>query len=164
MHDLGWFSNHSVGDVSHATAENTQLNADVREVCSWMGLNRAENSEKTAYEYLLSRFQSQPDLAYSPSERDLIVMRHTFEVDYAHQNSERITSSLVAIGESNGLSAMSSTVGLTSAICARLIMEKRYARPGVQIPLTPDLYNPVLDEMAEFGFAFRESSAMIKLS
>jgi alpha-aminoadipic semialdehyde synthase len=162
LHDLGWFSNRPAVEVSRATAESPQMHTDVGIVCDWMGLNRVENAEITAYDYLLSRFQSQPDLAYAPGERDLIVMRHTFDVEYPQQKFERITSSLVAIGESNGLSAMSSTVGLTSAICARLIAEKQYARPGVQIPFTPDLYIPVLDEIVELGFAFHESIEIIE--
>jgi hypothetical protein len=37
-----------------------------------------------------------------------------------------------------------------------LIAEKRYSHPGVQVPLTADIYEPVLDEMAAMGFAFEE--------
>jgi len=162
LHDLSWFSNRSAVEVSNRTAESSEISADVRPVLEWLGLFDVADSDLTAQGYLLSRFQSQPDLAYAPGERDLIVMRHTLEVEYPQQKFERITSSLVTIGESNGLSAMSSTVGLTSTICARLIAEKQYTRPGVQIPLTPDLYIPVLDEMAALGFGFHESTEIVE--
>jgi hypothetical protein len=57
---------------------------------------------------------------------------------------------------------MASTVGLTAAICARLILEKAYYRPGVQLPLTADIYDPVLDEMADLGFAFEEEAVCLE--
>lgn len=163
LHDLGWFSDRPAADVSRETAGSLDISADVSAVLKWLGLLDVSNVDMTAQAYLLSRFQSQPDLAYAPGERDLIVMRHTFDVEYPQQKPERMTSSLVAAGEVNGLSAMSSTVGLTSAICARLIAEKQYTQPGVQIPFTPDLYNPVLDEMAGLGFAFHESTEIIEI-
>lgn len=156
LHRLGWFSDQPAAEVSYRSAANTAIPVEVRDVLDWLGLTGVEDYDETASAYLLARFQSRPELAYAPGERDLVVMRHTFDVTYPHRPVERIISSLVAVGEPNGLSAMASTVGLTCAVSARLIAEKRFRRPGVQIPVTSDLYAPVLDEMAALGFAFDE--------
>jgi saccharopine dehydrogenase (NADP+, L-glutamate forming) len=48
-------------------------------------------------------------------------------------------------------------VGLPAAIAAKLIATGRYRRAGVQIPVTPDIYNPVLAELAEMGLTFHET-------
>lgn len=161
LHTLGWFTDQSAAEVSRRTASEANIPADVRTVLEWLELTTIESDSQPANAVLLSRFQSRPDLGYAPGERDLVVMRHTFDVRYPDNRAERILSSLVIAGETDGLSAMASTVGLTCAISARLIAEKRYVHPGVQVPLTADIYEPVLDEMAAMGFAFQEEVFVI---
>jgi hypothetical protein len=51
---------------------------------------------------------------------------------------------------------MSRTVGLTAAIGARLILEGRIRETGVRVPVTPDIYDPILDELARLGIRFEE--------
>jgi saccharopine dehydrogenase-like NADP-dependent oxidoreductase len=60
-------------------------------------------------------------------------------------------SSLIQIGDKKGVSAMSLTVGTPTAIGAQLILDGKISERGVIIPIYPDIYNPVLDKLAEEG-------------
>jgi saccharopine dehydrogenase-like NADP-dependent oxidoreductase len=162
LHTLGWFTLQTAAEASRRIDAEPNIPADVRRVLEWLHLVGIEDEAQSANAVLLSRFQSRTDLAYALGERDLVVMRHTFDVTFPDNRAERIVSSLVAVGESDGLSAMASTVGLTCAISARLIAEKRYQRPGVQVPLTADLYTPILNELAAMGFAFTEEVLVVE--
>ena len=51
---------------------------------------------------------------------------------------------------------MSRTVGLPAAIGARLILEGRIRATGVQVPVLPEIYEPILDELGTLGIRFEE--------
>ena len=44
--------------------------------------------------------------------------------------------------------AMAKTVGLPAAIATKMILSGEIHKTGVVIPVTPDIYNPLLDELA----------------
>jgi saccharopine dehydrogenase-like NADP-dependent oxidoreductase len=87
---------------------------------------------------------------YAEGERDMVVLHHEFVVDYGGRR-ERVTSTLTAFGEPGGESAMSRTVALPAAIAVRLILEGKIELTGVQIPVLPEIYEPVLAELGGFG-------------
>jgi saccharopine dehydrogenase-like NADP-dependent oxidoreductase len=95
-------------------------------------------------------------LGYAPGERDLIVMEHRFEATHAGSR-RRVVSRLVAFGEPGGDSAMARTVTLPASIAVRLRLEGRLPLSGVHIPVVPEVYGPVLEEMERFGVRFEES-------
>jgi len=51
---------------------------------------------------------------------------------------------------------MSNTVGLPAAICAKMILKDEVKERGVTLPIKPELYNPILDELEEFDIKFIE--------
>jgi hypothetical protein len=61
-------------------------------------------------------------LQYAPGERDMIVMRHEFVVEYPDR-FEHLSSTLIDYGISNGFSSMSRTVSLPLAIVVRQVLE-----------------------------------------
>jgi len=87
---------------------------------------------------------------YGEGERDMIVLHHEFDVGHGGRG-ERVTSTLVDFGVPGGDSAMARTVSLPAAIAARLILEGKIALAGVQIPVLPEIYEPVLAELERFG-------------
>ena len=92
------------------------------------------------------------------TDRDLLVMYHKFE--YELQGIKRTTTStLVLEGEDNIKTAMAKTVGLPLAIAVRLYLEKKYVSTGVEIPNNPQLYQPILHELEEYGIHFNEVEA-----
>ena len=92
---------------------------------------------------------------YAPGERDMIVMQHEFVIDSDGRKTRR-NSSLVVYGDPGGDSAMARTVSLPIAIAVRMMLDGTLSRPGVIAPIEPDIYNPILDELAPMGIAFQE--------
>jgi saccharopine dehydrogenase (NADP+, L-glutamate forming) len=95
-------------------------------------------------------------LAYGEGERDMIVLQHEFHVLRADGRDERIVSTLIDYGVPGGDSSMSRTVGLPAAIGARLILEGRIREAGVQVPVLPEIYVPILNELGSLGVRFEE--------
>jgi saccharopine dehydrogenase (NADP+, L-glutamate forming) len=88
-------------------------------------------------------------LRYNPGERDMVVLFHEFKAWFEADNHyERLTSRLVDFGIRYGDTSMSRTVSLPAAIAARLILEGRISARGVLRPVLPEIYGPVLDELA----------------
>jgi len=88
-------------------------------------------------------------------ERDMIIMHHEFIADYPSKK-EYITSTLVSYGTPFGESAISRTVALPAAIAVKMILNKQIELSGVHIPVIPDIYNPILDNLREMGIKFKE--------
>ena len=77
----------------------------------------------------------------------MIVLRHEFTAAYPDGKKEAITSTLIDFGIPGGDSSMARTVSLPVAVGARMILEERFTKPGVWVPVIPELYNPILDEL-----------------
>ncbi|NOX38023.1 MAG: saccharopine dehydrogenase [Calditrichaeota bacterium] len=99
-------------------------------------------------------------MQYEPGERDLVVLFHDFRAEYPDR-VERITSTLIEYGQPDGDTAMARTVSLPAAIAARLILEGKFQHPGVHIPVLPDLYVPVLEELEALGIHCREKREVL---
>jgi saccharopine dehydrogenase-like NADP-dependent oxidoreductase len=63
---------------------------------------------------------------------------------------------LIVKGEDEVLTAMAKTVGLPMAIAAKLILQGKIIDKGVQIPLSPMYYEPILKELKKFDINFIE--------
>jgi len=90
-------------------------------------------------------------------ERDMIVMHHEFIASYPSKK-EYITSTLVDYGIPKGDSSISRTVALPAAIAVKMILEKKIKINGVFIPVIPEIYNPILDELDEMNIIFKEKT------
>jgi saccharopine dehydrogenase-like NADP-dependent oxidoreductase len=88
-------------------------------------------------------------------ERDMIIMHHEFIVEYPHKR-EYITSTLLDHGIPKGDSAIARTVAFPAAIAAKMILNRKINIIGVHIPVTPKIYNPILDELEKMGIMFDE--------
>lgn len=96
----------------------------------------------------------------SPGDKDMIVMYH--ELIYAKNNSRfAVTSSMVVEGQDERYTAMSNTVGLPVAIAAKLILNNTILERGVTLPVSQEIYAPILTELEQFGITFNESEKQI---
>jgi saccharopine dehydrogenase (NADP+, L-glutamate forming) len=100
-------------------------------------------------------------MSFAEGERDMIVLQHTFEAAYPDGKEERIISTLIDYGIPHGDSAMARTVGLPPAIGTKLILEGKIDKAGVYIPVEPDIYNPVLQELKGMNIEFSEKKEKI---
>ena len=90
-----------------------------------------------------------------PKDKDMIVMYHKFGY-ILNGEKHQIDATMVAIGEDQTYTAMAKTVGLPVAMATLAILNGKIKTPGVQIPITKEIYEPILEELKEFGIAFNE--------
>ena len=95
-------------------------------------------------------------LQYAPGERDMIVLHHQFVAEKEGVGPVKIFCTMIDFGRPGGDSAMSRTVGLPAAVGARYILEGRIDEPGVHIPVSPGIYEPVLEELECLEISFSE--------
>jgi saccharopine dehydrogenase-like NADP-dependent oxidoreductase len=54
---------------------------------------------------------------------------------------------MLDFGNTNEDTAIARTVALPAAIGAKLILENKIQHKGIHIPVIPEIYNPILDEL-----------------
>ena len=96
-------------------------------------------------------------------DKDMIVMQHRFEYQNGSDKKQAITSSMVMKGESQAKTAMAITVGLPLAIATKMVANGDIKLNGVNRPVIPELYNPILDELDELGIKFNEKTETLDL-
>ena len=90
----------------------------------------------------------------TPEDRDMVIMYH--KVGYRLNGAFHQTdATMVVLGEDSEVTAMAKTVGLPVAIAARLILQGAIQTPGVQIPISAEIYNPMLEELEQNGIGFK---------
>ena len=89
------------------------------------------------------------------NDKDMIVMHHKFGYEINNKKYQ-IESSLVVKGENQTYTAMAKTVGLPVAIAALKILNGEIKSPGVQRPISKEIYEPILKELESFGISFIE--------
>ncbi|PCI97275.1 MAG: saccharopine dehydrogenase [Flavobacteriales bacterium] len=88
-------------------------------------------------------------------DKDMIVMWHRFRYVINGEDKE-IHSSMVVKGDDQKFTAMAKTVGLPLAISVKMILNGTIATPGVHVPIIKEIYNPILDELENYGINFNE--------
>lgn len=88
-------------------------------------------------------------------DKDMIVMLHKFGYEI-NGKKEQIESSMGIIGDDQTYTAMAKTVGLPVAIATLKILKGEIKKPGVQLPITKDVYEPILKELESYGIVFKE--------
>ncbi len=97
---------------------------------------------------------------YAPGERDMLIMQHEFVARYPDR-TEKTTATLIDYGIPHSDSSMSRLVGLPAAIAAKLILLEKIDLVGVQVPVTPEIYEPVLAELSQMGVSFIEKTEVV---
>lgn len=92
---------------------------------------------------------------FEEQDKDMIVMQHRFIYSLEGMKKE-ITSSMVVIGNDHTHTAMSITVGTPVAIATKLLLNGTINVTGVHVPVTKELYEPILNELEPLGIKFTE--------
>ncbi|MDH7511694.1 MAG: saccharopine dehydrogenase C-terminal domain-containing protein [Clostridiales bacterium] len=146
-------------DLKKALCEYLQIEpgmAIVRRL-EWLGLMSDEPlpvQKGSALDIVAARMIEK--LQYGEGERDMIALQHEFIARYPNGDREKIISTLIDFGIPGGDSSMARTVGLPAAIGTKLILEGKIKERGVHIPVLPDIYRPILQELQGLGIAFKE--------
>jgi saccharopine dehydrogenase-like NADP-dependent oxidoreductase len=132
----------------------SDVHADNRALYAYLGLfdsSPLPANARTAADVL--QYLLETRLAMRPEDKDMIVMQH--EIGFVRGGKRlRRTSTLVVKGEDALHTAMARTVGLPLGIATKLLLEGKVALRGVQVPVVPELYEPVLRELEEEGIRF----------
>jgi len=100
-------------------------------------------------------------MAYGDKERDMIVLQHEFVAEYPGGKKEAITALLIDYGIPGGDSSMARTVSLPAAIAVKMMLNGQIKMTGVQIPVMPAIYSPVLNELEKMNIKFTERSKQL---
>ncbi|MHA1556895.1 MAG: saccharopine dehydrogenase C-terminal domain-containing protein [Candidatus Heimdallarchaeota archaeon] len=151
--------NYSGDDIKKEVAKKLGKEEDA--LCldrlEWMGMFKDTALGKgVSYLDVLSDLFLDKLGGFKPGERDMIIMQHEFKVEYPGDKKETIISTLLDFGIPNGDSSMARTVSLPVAIAVRMMLEGKITGTGVIIPIEPDVYNPILDELEAMDIVFKE--------
>ncbi len=89
------------------------------------------------------------------ADKDMIVMYHKFGYEL-NGEKKQIDATMVLEGENQTYTAMAKTVGLPVGIAALKILNGEISKPGVQLPIDREVYEPILDELTQHGIVFKE--------
>ncbi len=152
---LSYNPNDSV-ELKLAHYMNLPIDSDIMFRMKWLGIFDDEligldsGTPAQILEHILKK-----KWTLNQSDKDMIVMWHKF--NFIDQGIERqIESSMVALGDDDQNTAMAKTVGLPLAIAAKLILNQTIQTPGIHIPISREIYEPILNELDELGFEFNE--------
>ena len=96
-----------------------------------------------------------------PDDKDMIVMWH--KIGFIKNGQKFVTeSSMVVKGDDQENTAMAKTVGFPLAIATRMILEGQITDRGVLLPLSKNVYQPVLAELSKNGISFKEKTYQVE--
>jgi saccharopine dehydrogenase-like NADP-dependent oxidoreductase len=138
-----------------------EANSEVIDRFEWLGLLSdeaipIEMKSGSAIDILAAKMLEK--LQYEEGERDMIILQHEFIAFYPERGKEKIISTLIDFGVPHGDSSMARTVGLPAAIGTRLILEGKIKASGVHIPVSPEIYLPILQELRGQAIEFKEKN------
>lgn len=136
-------------DLEIALSEKLEvnINADIIKRLKWLGLfgnSRILPLNKSNVDVTVDLMLTR--MSYLPQEKDMIIIHNEVVADFHGGRENRITTVMLE-GIPLGDSAMSRAVSLPAAIASKLILEDKISERGVIMPIYPDIYNPVLNEM-----------------
>ena len=124
----------------------------------WLGLFRKTRIKiHQATPALILQKLVEKRLALEDGDTDLVVMHHVF--DYVIDGERRRRTSTLLLRGDERHTAMAKTVGLPMGIFLRLIAEDKISTRGVHIPVAPEVYVPVLEQLRDYGIEFVERDA-----
>ncbi|MFT7799666.1 alpha-aminoadipic semialdehyde synthase, mitochondrial isoform X1 [Arapaima gigas] len=98
-------------------------------------------------------------LMFEKGEKDLVVMRNDLGLRHSTGELETKHFSLVVYGDPNGFSAMAKTVGYPTAIAARMVLDGEIQTKGLVMPLTKNIYTPILRRLEAEGVRYSTKSS-----
>ena len=140
----------SVENIVAKVASKLGLKINARPIVAmeWLGLfsnepmNRKEDSPfEIVSDLMIAKMMIQPE------ERDMVVMQHTFLASYPDGKQEVIKSRMLDFGTLKTDTSVARTVALPAACGVEMILEGKIKVKGVYIPVIPDIYNPILDQL-----------------
>ena len=140
-------------------------NGYLTDALEWLGFfsdEAVERGEDSPFEVTSDIMISK--MMINETERDMVVLQHTFVADYDGEK-EVIKSTMVDYGTQQTDTSIARTVALPAACGVDMILQGQISATGVYIPVIPEIYNPILDQLEtmdikmveEFGLGTEEN-------
>uniref|UniRef100_UPI003217BEFD saccharopine dehydrogenase family protein n=1 Tax=uncultured Draconibacterium sp. TaxID=1573823 RepID=UPI003217BEFD len=134
------------------------MDSDIIPKLKWLGIfeNKKIGLKKATPAQVLEKLLKEKWNLLS-DEKDMIVMWHKFEYNDKDSGEKvEMNTSLVVLGESAEQTAMAKTVGLPLAVAAKLVLTGALDLQGMYIPTHKAIYEPILNELENYGIIFEE--------
>ena len=126
------------------------------QVLDWLGFFSADpipTSNSSPLDILVDIMLEK--MQYREGERDMVILEHQFLAEVSGRR-ENLTSTLIGYGIPNGRTAMSRMVGIPAGIAVALVLEQKISAKGVQVPVTKEIYAPILKDLEKYDISFSE--------
>jgi saccharopine dehydrogenase-like NADP-dependent oxidoreductase len=140
-----------------ATFLNIPVTSYALDALEWLGMFKAEPMGRgidSTFEVTSDKMISRMGLG--PQERDMVVLQHNFLAGYSDGRKEIIRSRMLDFGTLATDTSIARTVALPAAIGAEMILLGKITVKGVHIPIIPEIYNPVLDQLESMNIRMTE--------
>ena len=146
-------------DIKKAIADKLGVGLEANAIVAleWLGLFSDEDmnrEEDSAFEVVSDIMIDK--MMISPDERDMVVMQHTFLASYPDGKKEVIKSRMLDFGTLKTDTSIARTVALPAACAVDMILEGEIDITGVHIPVIPEIYNPILDQLETMDIVMEE--------
>lgn len=149
-------------EVATASFLGVDLNGPLMDRLRYLDLFSSEKialSQGSPAEILLDLLAKK--WVFQPNDTDLLVMVHEFAY-HLHGKTFLRKTGLAYEGLDHEHTAISRTVGLPAGIAIKMILEGVINTPGVHIPVSEEIYQPILAELDELGIRFEEEEEEIE--
>lgn len=145
-------------DLRQAVADFAGLDISSKELdrLEWTGLfssNKIPKENASPADILLDLFLDK--WKFEEDDIDIFILADLFTYELNGKTFKH-TSTLSVEGLDHNHTAISRTVGLPAGIGFKLLLTGKITKRGVRIPVTEDIYGPILEELATLGIAFEE--------
>jgi saccharopine dehydrogenase (NADP+, L-glutamate forming) len=145
------------GNVDAMTEDQNAPFAHAFQALKWLGLfdempmNRAiDTTFEVTSDLMIEK------MSLGVTERDMVVMQHVFLAAFSDGRKEVIRSRMLDFGSMATDTSIARTVALPAAIGVEMILSGEIKITGVHIPVIPEIYNPVLDNLEKLGIKMVE--------
>lgn len=134
-----------------------ETDSDPITAMEWLGLfsNEPINREKDSPFEVISDLMIDK-MMIKKDERDMVAMQHLFIASYGNGSKEMIKSNLLDFGTLETDTSIARTVALPAACSVDMILKGKIKVKGVHIPVIPEIYNPILDQLETLGIKMEE--------
>jgi len=149
----------SADEIKQKVADHLKISVDSTPIKSmdFLGLFDAKpmNRKKDSTYEILSDLMIEK-MMLGKNDRDMSVMQHVFLAKYPDGRREVIKSRLLDFGSPATDTSIARTVALPAACAVKMILDKEITVKGVHIPVIPEIYNPIMDELEGLGIEMVE--------
>jgi saccharopine dehydrogenase (NADP+, L-glutamate forming) len=122
----------------------------------WLGLLNADtpvaNLQEATPASILQMFM-ETKLQLDPEDKDCVVMEYRLSYELREESNE-LTATLILRGENSTDSAMARLLGYTCGAAVKCVLLGSIKSKGLHIPVTREIYDPILNELEEMNIAF----------